>query len=161
MLVLSKVYLVTKGAIVPLMAQRPRRLPDCQTLDRQGAPTAAPRRDHRARCTRFQCLQREPRLIGRCATLAIVSRSWKGCTDAMRRGRLSESRENPEPRPENWEVSGVDPAHVAAEWKKLGFDPFEAAMAQGDGFTPAFRSSLSSAIAQDGRLLESGGLGLR
>jgi hypothetical protein len=54
----------------------------------------------------------------------------------MRRRRLS-VRENPEPRPENWETLGVDPAHVAG-WKKLGFDPFEAAMAQGDGFTPAF-----------------------
>jgi hypothetical protein len=54
----------------------------------------------------------------------------------MKRGRLS-VRENPEPRPENWEALGVDPAHVAG-WKKLGFDPFEAAMAQGDGFTPAF-----------------------
>jgi hypothetical protein len=46
----------------------------------------------------------------------------------MRRGRLS-VRENTELRPENWEALGVDPAH---------FDPFEAAMAQGDGFTPAF-----------------------
>jgi len=54
----------------------------------------------------------------------------------MRRGRLS-VRENPEPRPENWEALGVDPAHIEG-WKKLGFDPFEAAMAQGDGFTPAF-----------------------
>ena len=38
--------------------------------------------------------------------------------------------------PENWGAFGVHPAQVAG-WEMLGFDPFEAAMAQGDGFTPA------------------------
>ena len=38
---------------------------------------------------------------------------------------------------DNWDALGVHPAQVAG-WKILGFDSFEAAMAQGDGFTPAF-----------------------
>jgi len=38
---------------------------------------------------------------------------------------------------EDWDEFGVHPAQVAG-WKMLGFDSFEAAMAQGDGFTPAF-----------------------
>jgi hypothetical protein len=39
--------------------------------------------------------------------------------------------------PESWEVFGVHPAQVPG-WKLLDFNPFEAAMAQGDGFSPAF-----------------------
>jgi hypothetical protein len=42
-----------------------------------------------------------------------------------------------DPGSENWDVFGVHPAQVAG-WKMSGFDSFEAAMAQGDGFTPAF-----------------------
>jgi hypothetical protein len=34
-----------------------------------------------------------------------------------------------------WEVFGVPPAEVA-RWKALNFEPFEAALAHGDGFTP-------------------------
>jgi len=46
------------------------------------------------------------------------------------------TKPNPTPALENWEAFSVDPAQVE-EWKKLGFDPFEAALAQGDGFPPA------------------------
>lgn len=35
-----------------------------------------------------------------------------------------------------WDDLGVHPEDVA-EWKAQGFGPFEAAMAQGDGFTPS------------------------
>ena len=44
--------------------------------------------------------------------------------------------QNPTPFIEDWEVFCVHPTQVE-EWKKLGFDPFEAALAQGDGFPPA------------------------
>jgi hypothetical protein len=44
---------------------------------------------------------------------------------------------SPTPALEDWETLRVHPAQVE-EWKRLGFDPFEAALAQGDGFTPAF-----------------------
>jgi len=54
----------------------------------------------------------------------------------MRSGRTS-VREEAEPDPEDWEAFGVDPAQVAG-WKMLGFDPFTAAIAQGDGYTPTF-----------------------
>ena len=36
-----------------------------------------------------------------------------------------------------WEVLGVH-AWAVEQWKSAGFSPFEAAMAQGDGFTPMF-----------------------
>ncbi len=39
--------------------------------------------------------------------------------------------------PEDWEAFGVRPIQVEG-WKSLGFGPFEAAMAQGDGYTPTF-----------------------
>ena len=39
--------------------------------------------------------------------------------------------------PEDWEAFSIHSAHVAG-WKALGFDPFEAAIAQGDGYTPLF-----------------------
>jgi hypothetical protein len=42
-----------------------------------------------------------------------------------------------DPGSENWDAFGVHRAQVVG-WKMLGFDSFEAAMAQGDGFTPAF-----------------------
>ena len=38
---------------------------------------------------------------------------------------------------ERWEEFGVDPSDVPG-WKALGFGPFEASMAHGDGFTPTF-----------------------
>jgi hypothetical protein len=43
---------------------------------------------------------------------------------------------SPTPALEDWETFRVHPAQVE-EWNRLGFDPFEAALAQGDGFTPA------------------------
>jgi len=42
-----------------------------------------------------------------------------------------------DPGSENWDAFDVHPAQVAG-WKMLGFDSFEAAMAQADGFTPVF-----------------------
>ena len=68
--------------------------------------------------------------------LATVKRSWTSMRGHMRRGGASVLQEGA-PEPEPWEAFGVDPAHMAG-WDTLGFDPFEAAMAQGDGFTPGF-----------------------
>ena len=44
---------------------------------------------------------------------------------------------SPTPALKDWETFRVHPAQVE-ERKKLGLAPFEAALAQGDGFTPAF-----------------------
>jgi hypothetical protein len=48
----------------------------------------------------------------------------------------------PGPHPEagetpRWDELGVDPTLVDA-WKDIGFSAFQAALAQGDGFTPSF-----------------------
>jgi len=54
----------------------------------------------------------------------------------MRRGRIAA----PEPaitNSEDWEAFGIHPAQVAG-WEALDFGPFEAAIAQGDGYTPQF-----------------------
>lgn len=59
---------------------------------------------------------------------------WKDMSPRMKRDRTSTLKEV---APEDWEVFGVRPTQVEG-WKSLGFEPFEAALAQGDGYTPAF-----------------------
>ena len=54
-----------------------------------------------------------------------------------RRGRTRGGPVREEGDSGNWVTFGVRPAQVAG-WEALGLEPFEAAMAQGDGFTPAF-----------------------
>ena len=65
---------------------------------------------------------------------ALAKRIWTRTRGRPRRGGASVRQER-EPEPEVWAAFGVDAAQVAG-WKALGFDPFEAALAQGDGFTP-------------------------
>ncbi len=50
--------------------------------------------------------------------------------------RPSVTTPSPTPPLEDWETLCVHPAQIE-EWKTLGFDSFEAALAQGDGFPPA------------------------
>lgn len=79
----------------------------------------------------------------------------------MRRGRKTA----PEPAitdPEDWEAFGIHPAQVAG-WEALDFGPFEAAIGQGDGYTPGFavdyRKLLSSTAGrwkQEGLCSEEG-----
>jgi hypothetical protein len=51
------------------------------------------------------------------------------------RNRPVKPDEEPGLAGEQWETFGVDPSQVTG-WKAIGFGPFEAAMAQGDGYTP-------------------------
>ena len=46
-----------------------------------------------------------------------------------------------------WEALGVH-AWAVDQWKRAGFSPFEAAMAQGDGFTPMFAVQYRRTLGQ-------------
>lgn len=52
----------------------------------------------------------------------------------LRRRRIADPVEKSDPSEQDWEAFGVDPAEVSG-WDQLGFDAFDAALAQGDGFT--------------------------
>lgn len=54
-----------------------------------------------------------------------------------RDGGMPVAEERSELSREEFEALGVDPNHVAG-WMRLNVGPFEAALAQGDGFTPGF-----------------------
>ena len=43
---------------------------------------------------------------------------------------------------ENWDEFSISPAD-APGWRTLGFSPFEAALAHGDGYTPMFATHYS------------------
>jgi hypothetical protein len=53
------------------------------------------------------------------------------------RNRHREFANEQGPQQQNWADYGFDSAD-ACRWQALGFDPFEAAMAHGDGYTPMF-----------------------
>jgi hypothetical protein len=77
--------------------------------------------------------------------IMAVTSSWRievgrtGGKSCQARERPSVMTPSPTPPLEDWETLCVHPAQVE-EWKSLGFDPFEAALAQGDGFPPAVAS---------------------
>jgi len=56
-----------------------------------------------------------------------------------------------------WEEFGLDSAKMAG-WKAIGFDPFETAMAHGDGFTPSFAVHYRKQLHQTARSWERVGL---
>ena len=53
----------------------------------------------------------------------------------LRREALPLTIREVQPDQQDWEEFGIDPADVVG-WKGLGFSAFDAAMAQGDGYTP-------------------------
>ncbi len=49
------------------------------------------------------------------------------------------------PDPMTWDEAGIDRESRAA-WEELGFGPFEAALAHGDGFAPGFVSHYRASL---------------
>jgi hypothetical protein len=49
------------------------------------------------------------------------------------------------PDPMTWDEAGIE-RDGRAQWEELGFGPFEAALAHGDGFAPGFVSHYKAAL---------------
>jgi hypothetical protein len=72
-------------------------------------------------------------------------------------GSAPDATSTTRPDPMTWDEAGIERDGRAA-WEELGFGPFEAALAHGDGFAPGFVSHYKAALDKTVKAWEQVGL---